>query len=700
MQAFAAGIVLLGLWALLTCPGAAASEFYVAPGGDDANEGTREAPFASLEGAREAVRLLKGGYGLPAGGITVILRGGVYPRESTFELTAQDSGAQNARVTWRVQEGEEARLVGGVEVGAEAFSAVEDPAVLQRLDEAARGNVLRADLRALGITEWGEFPDRFRGAPTAPEVFFADERMDLARWPNEGWAEVEEVVRRGARPRSGEPDEEPGIIAYEGDRPARWDVERGVWLNGYWCYDWYIEALRVAEIDTEQRHITFVRPHWYGIGGGNPGPRRFFAFNLLEELTRPGEYYIDREQGVLYLWPPAPVEQGRVVVSTLSSPVISVQEASHVTLRGLTVEMCMGNAIEMRGGSDNRLEACVVRNTGHGAVVVQGGERHTVEACNIHDTGTAGLRISGGDRQTLAPCGHEVLNNHIYRVSRRQRTHAYHIHMGGVGVRVAHNLLHDGPHQAIGLSGNEHLIEFNEIFRTGMETDDCGAFYMGRNMSERGTVIRHNFWHDIGSELTHGSCAVYFDDGAGGQVVFGNVFLRASGGRFGAIHIHGGHDNLIDNNIFIDCSAAMGITPWSDERWASLVRGWQQRIRDEVNVTRPPYSERYPDLVRFFTTDAEGNVVTIPGIVRVNQSTRNVAVRCGELLRERGRDSWQAWNNYVTEEDPGFVDAEGGNFALREDSVVFMEIEGFQSIPFERMGLYVDALRPALPGGE
>ena len=401
---------------------------------------------------------------------------------------------------------------------------------------------------------------------------------------------------------------------------------------------------------------------------------------------------------MLYFWPPAP--EGRVVVSTLSSPVIAVREASHVTLRGLTVEMCVGNGIEVHGGADNRLEACVVRNTGHDAVVLQGGERHTVVACNIHDTGTAGLRISGGDRRTLAPCGHEVINNHIQRVSRRQRTHAYHIHMGGVGVRVAHNLLHDGPHQAIGLGGNEHRIEFNEIFRTGMETDDCGSFYMGRNMSERGTIIRHNFWHDIGSELTHGSCAVYFDDGAGGQTVFGNVFLRASGGRFGAIHIHGGHDNVIDNNIFIECSAAMGISPWNDERWASLVQGWQQRIRHEVNVTAPPYSERYPDLVRFFTTDEEGNVVTIPGIVRVNQATRNVAVRCGEFTRERGRDSWQAWNNYVTEEDPGFVDAERGNLALRDDSVVFTEIEGFQPIPFDRIGLYTDDLRPALPERE
>jgi hypothetical protein len=71
-----------------------------------------------------------------------------------------------------------------------------------------------------------------------------------------------------------------------------------------------------------------------------------------------------------------------------------------------------------------------------------------------------------------------------------------------------------------------------------METDDCGSFYMGRNPSERGSMLRYNFWHHIGSTRAHGSCAVYFDDGAGGQTVFGNVFYRAAGGSFGAVFSH------------------------------------------------------------------------------------------------------------------------------------------------------------------
>jgi hypothetical protein len=94
-------------------------------------------------------------------------------------------------------------------------------------------------------------------------------------------------------------------------------------------------------------------------------------------------------------------------------------------------------------------------------------------------------------------------------------------------VRLAHNLLHDSPHQSISLGGNDHVIELNEVHHISMDSDDCGAFYMGRNPSERGSIIRHNFWHHIGSTFSHGSCAVYFDDGSGGA---GPTFASCASG--------------------------------------------------------------------------------------------------------------------------------------------------------------------------
>ncbi|MBU4459441.1 MAG: hypothetical protein KJ579_02645, partial [Verrucomicrobia bacterium] len=68
--------------------------FHVSLGGNDANPGTNEAaPFATLERARDAIRDLKRTAGLPAGGVTVWIRGGAYARTNTFEVTGPDSGA-------------------------------------------------------------------------------------------------------------------------------------------------------------------------------------------------------------------------------------------------------------------------------------------------------------------------------------------------------------------------------------------------------------------------------------------------------------------------------------------------------------------------------------------------------------------------------------------------------------------------------
>lgn len=43
-------------------------------------------------------------------------------------------------------------------------------------------------------------------------------------------------------------------------------------------------------------------------------------------------------------------------------------------------------------------------------------------------------------------------------------------------------------------------------------------------------------------------------------------------------------------------------------------------------------------------------------------------------------------NNWLTDQDPGFVDITNGNFSLKPDALVFKMIPGFEPIPFEKMG--------------
>lgn len=674
-------LLLLGLGLSMAMAASAQADFYVSSDGHAVAKGTRFDPFQTLEAAREAVQLLKRTSGLPEGGVTIWVKG-EFDRATSFELEANDGGEPGKPVEYRAWGSKPVRLSGGRLIPASAFT----PAPADRLPEEAVGHVLVADLTALGITDTGSFPQVFRGYAAVSELFCNDERQPLASWPNEGWTTVAKIVKAGSDPRNGDKTKVGGVIEYEGDRPSRWLQAKDLRLHGYWCFDWYDEALPVGSIDPATHQITFAAPHLYSIKQGNPPPRRWRAINLLEELDIPGEYYIDRETNRLYYWPPVDLANARIVLSTLQTPIVQVTDASHLILRGFTLENCVRTALTVTGGEDVQVQACLVRNVGENAIDVDGGKGHRVEACDIHDTGAKGLTMNGGDRKQLILAGHVAENNHIWRFSRRQQTYAGGLNLGGVGNIARHNLLHDAPHTAIFISGNDHIIEYNVVHHVCLETDDCGAFYKGRNPSSRGNQIRWNFWHHVGSPRGHGNNAVYFDDGDGGDTVFGNVFFRCgepAKGTMGAVFSHGGHDLKVDNNIFVECKRAIGASPWSNGRWRDSLKGktYQDRLLKEVDITQPPYTTHYPELVGYMDyTDAP----------RRSEAERNVVVMCGQFYC----GNFDVADSLVTNDDPGFVAIDQGDFTLREDSSVYQLVPGFEPVPFRQMGLVKSALRP------
>lgn len=676
-------------------------EFFVALHGNDQwsgqlAEATAEmddGPFRTLERAQDALRKLKRSTTTTDHDATVTVREGSYVCNQSFQLDHRDSGMPGAPVRYRAYPGERVILSGGPTVAPAAFKPVTDVEVRERLAPAARAHVKQADLHALGIKDLGEVPLKFQGAPAIPELFFNNQGMTLARWPNENWTTISKIIDPGACPRIGDKRTHGGVFEYAGDRPAQWKVDAGVWLRGYWCYDWYAEVIRVKAIDPQRRQITLAAPSVYSVRQGNPSPRRYYALNLLEELDRPGEYFIERKSGILYFWPPAPLTEARIVLSTLKAPVLKINEASDLIVRGFVVEASLGNGIEVSAGNRVRIQACEVRNLREVGITVTGGTKHSIEACDIHDTGAGGIVMAGGQRKTLTPGGHQALNNHIWRFSRLKLTYSNAVVLKGVGNRAAHNLIHHAPHQAIGINGNDHVFEYNTVHHVCLATDDCGAWYKGRNPSCRGNVIRYNFWRDIGSPMGHGNSAVYFDDGDGGDIVFGNIFLRCGEpgkGSFGTVFSHGGHDNLAENNIFIECKRALGSAPWNDARWQRAIEGgedcfWQDKLLKQVDITKPPYTTRYPALIGFMDPQ--------PGQTRINRALRNVFVRCHDI----SNGNWQvpASENWITGQDPGFVDALGGDFRLRPDAAVYAKLPGFQTIPFEKIGPIQNALRPS-----
>ena len=664
-------LILLAL--LFTAPALAGPlALYISPQGHDSAPGGKASPLATLAGARDRLRILKRVGKVPKEGVTVWLRAGTYFQRETFALTAADD-VSPAPVTYAAYSGEAVRLTGGWEVAG--WKPVTDASILGRLDPAARGHVLQTDLKAQGITDYGQMTPRGFGSPVTPaglELFFADVPMTLARWPNVGqWAHIAGTTA----------DQAAGHFAYAGDRPERWAKAEDAWVYGYWKFDWADSYTKITGINAEHHRVTTAPATdllSYTLG------HRWYALNLLEELDTPGEWYLDRRAGILYFWPPSDIHRGHPTVS-LTRDLVRLDGVSHVTLRGLTLEACRGDAITIRGGTHNLIDECSVLSAGNRGATIADTTDSGVRGGEITGTGEGGVSLDGGDRKTLVPGRNFVVNCRIHDYSRWARTYRPGVGIDGVGNRVAHNLIYDAPHNAILLGGNDHLIEYNEIHHVCRQTGDAGAFYMGRDWTMRGNIVRFNYFHDLFNEMGvkgefHDVMGVYLDDTAAGTVVFGNVFVRAGH----AVEVGGGRDIVVANNIFVDCLPAVSL----DARglgWAtkSLAPGgdWGMEKRlAAVPYDAPPYSTRYPHLANVLKDN--------PTAPKYDVIQNNIAVRCPDWLQIQDKvDALPGITirDNLTGKDPLFVDAAHGDYRLKANSPAFAL--GFQRVPFEKMGL-------------
>lgn len=692
--------VLTLFFGMILCASAPA-DFYIAPGGSDAGPGTIGSPFATLERARDALRATKQSGPAAREPVTIWLRGGDFLRTNSLSLSAADSGSEGAPVLWRAFGDEPVRLLGGRILNG--FQPVRDPALLSRLDEAARAHVLQLDLRAQGITNFGQMHSRGFSRSTTPahcELFFAHRPMTLARWPNEGaWEKI-----TGFPAGAGKGDDHGGSIgdlsggfAYAGDRPRRWEDTSDLWVHGFWAWDWANSYEHVASLDLDKRIVKTAAP--YGLYGFRAG-QRFCWLNVLEELDQPGEWFLDRQRGLLYFWPPAPIASAETLLSVLDQPLIKMADARHITIQGITLEATRGSGVEITGGADNRIVGCRLRNLGNLGVVVTGGAGHGVASCDIFDTGDGGVSLSGGDRQTLTPGNHFVENCHFQRQARWSKTYAPCVLLNGVGLRVSHNHMHDHPHCAILFTGNDHLIEFNDIHHIALETGDVGAIYSGRDYTFRGNRIRHNFIHETGG-VGMGSMGVYMDDCVSGTEVFGNVFYKVHWAMF----IGGGRDHRVENNLFVDCDPAVR----ADGRGLDTSPVWHDMVdtfmrQQLAAVPAALYRERYPAMK---TLDAAYGPPDGPAIKGAafkgvspegNVIMRNVCVgKWFEAGWHATSNQFELRDNYVSI-DPKQIGRAADGFPIPAESAAWKT--GFKPIPFEQIGIRPNPDRARLTHSE
>ena len=676
---------------------------YVSPSGGAGGDGTRERPFHSLESARDAVRARRQGPSLPEGEIVVTLLPGDYGQSLPFELAAEDSGTPSSPLVFRASKPGESALTGAAALSG--WRPVTDPAVLSRLAPESRAHVVCIDLPESAPDPAPGFANGgcgYRWKPEYPIALFQDgERLPVSRWPNGAYAKMGKCVgHHEERGHVGTVYTE-GVFEFDSDRLERWAGEPDAWFDGLWFHHWADTKMRLKTIDLKARTIALANPeyHTFGFKTG----QQFFAFNLIGEIDRPGEWAIDRASRRIYLWPERDPE-GSPIRLAAADHLITLTGVKHVRFQGLALEGCRETAVVAKNCESLTISGSTLRHIGSWGIEIDGGRDCAVIGCDLYDLGGGGITVAGGVRDSLEPGNHLIENNHIHHFGQIVSTYQPGAAVHGVGNRIRHNLIHDALHQAIFFQGNDHLIEYNIVHDVCLHSSDAGAIYAcARDWSRRGTIIRHNLFHALGEGLDGTGCrAIYLDDMTSGTIVQSNIVTMSDCG----LNFGGGQDNLVTDNVAINCKSSIQLASRGTDSFArpNAEKGresaqYKLLLREEELFRGDLWSKRYPRLLAPMKLDpidaqnAHFNVirgnVNLGGGEATVRNEKNVMKTCA------------VEDNIDLDEDPGFVDLSALDFRLRKDSPIYGKLPDFQAPDFERMGLYENSRRasPAVKFG-
>lgn len=592
------------------------AEFFVAPDGSDANPGTSDKPFASLERARDAIRELKVD-GTLGKGVIVTVKAGEYVLPQTLSLTAEDSGQKDAPIVYRAHPGQKVVLLGGVPIK----NFVPD-----------QGQIVKADLSKTNL-----------GDARIRVVVFNGKRQELARWPNHNpkdlnggtWAYVD-GKRVGMYQQMPEDEDDyyknnmhldfwqrnlPRLtktlkVKAEDVRP--WQRPQDGEVSIFPRLNWWHYILTVESFDAATRTLNLGPGCFYEIRPGD----RYFVRGIKEDLDSPGEWYYDRQAKVLYFWPAEAIGNKAVYASKLKH-ILSMEGCRNVEFRGFTFECSEGTGVQLKNCTECVISAGTIRNVGDAmdlkehsiyfqgsGVTVLGGSNNGIIGNDIYDTGSYGIFLGGGsgilgeeffdeskkddtDTLDLTLGGNYAENNVIHHVGLVDRK-AKGIELIGAGNRVSHNLIYNIPQSGIYIWGSKHTIEYNHIHHTCLEAEDTGAIGGGNIdwLSWHGVAVRYNYIHDtIGfgfNEETgkwsspYFTWALYPDWAVTGAEIVGNILVRAPREL---IHLHCGRGNRIENNILVD--GGDGQIYWSGWTtatgfWSTMVDGWTKNYHRAI----------------------------------------------------------------------------------------------------------------------
>ncbi|CAD6872645.1 right-handed parallel beta-helix repeat-containing protein [Methylomonas fluvii] len=552
-------------------------ELYISPYGNDNSDGlspeqrpeNSTGPFQTIVRAQQAIRDIKNSNKFKEP-ITIHVQAGTYQLNEAIKFNSSDSGTPDKIIHWQAENGM------AVVSGAKNITKC----------STENNNVWSCPIDGLDLSSinYQQNP-RKQGNIPGFELFVNDDRLHLARWPNSDWAHIKLPLDRATSFSSIE--ELPNLS--EGLNNAQVHIFAG--------NDWFDQYIAVSKL--ESNHLTLAAETKYPLASG----RRFYLQNVRTELDAPGEWFYDVNNKNILFIPPINTHPSDINISSLKNLLI-LDQASHISFSNFSFKYSTDTAVSIDKSSNVALNNIEVNNIGGLGISVKQSQYVTILNSQIHHTGNGGVLLSGGDRNLLRPAHNSIHNSYIHDFGVILMNYSPAITLDGVGSMATNNLVEQGAGLGIQINGNDHLIEKNEINHVCEQASDCGAIYSGRDWTYRGNIIRYNSIHDLfGYGLirvdlsknivtyakSDGVRGIYLDDAVSGFDVTGNIFKNT--GAI-AIHIGGGRDNTIYNNIIYTSGYAISI----DDRWPKYNWGDNKNRLLAVPNKSKIWAYKYPEL--------------------------------------------------------------------------------------------------------
>lgn len=543
--------------------------YYVSTDGSDANRGSADAPFLTIEAARQHARNSEGE-------ITIYLRDGIYRLEQTLEITPQDM-AKGRSLTFRSYPGERAVISGCRELHPQ-WSNYKKGIMQAVIDEP----------------------------PAEMDMLIVNGQIrHMARFPNYDSTAVRfyGTSADATSPR----------------RVKSWHHPEGGFLHAMHISDWGDFHYRITGKD--KKGNLQMDGGWQNNRRSGLHPDNRMVENIFEELDAPGEWFYETSTHKLYYYP-MPDEDIRDAVfeTPMVDCLIALRGSEANPVCNITIEdieftgtlrtfmrreyepllrsdwtIFRGGAVFMEGTEDCTLRNSYLHNLGGNAVFLSRYNRHATIAgshftrigasavCLVGDTGAVRspsfeygewvpadqLDRTPGPRGNNFPSHCLVHDNLIHKIGLFEKQ------ITGVEmsmcqhVTVSHNSIYDTPRAGINVSEGTwggHIIEYNDVFDTVKETGDHGSFNSwGRDRfwhPDRGTMnrqvaaepslilldavapttLRNNrFRCDRGWDID-------LDDGSSNYHIYNNLCLN------GGIKLREGFYRIVENNIMVNNS--------------------------------------------------------------------------------------------------------------------------------------------------